>query len=48
MKEAFRHTEAELPVGYDFLLIARRDILDCKCQQVEHTLRSVLKKNGLI
>ena len=48
MKEAFRKTEAELPVGYDFLLIARHDILDCKCQQVEQALRAVCKKNGLI
>ena len=48
MKEAFRQTEAELPVGYDFLLIARHDILDCKCQQVEQALRAVCKKNGLI
>ena len=48
MKEAFRQTEAELPVGYDFLLIARHDILDCKCQQVEQTLRAVCKKSGLI
>ena len=48
MKEAFRKTEAELPVGYDFLLIARHDILDCKCQQVEQTLRAVCKKSGLI
>ena len=48
MKEAFRKTEAELPVGYDFLLIARHDILNCKCQQVEESLRAVCKKNGLI
>ena len=48
MKEAFRKTETELPVGYDFLLIARHDILDCKCQQVEQTLRAVCKKSGLI
>lgn len=48
MKEAFRKTEAELPVGYDFLLIARHAILDCKCQQVEESLRMACKKTGLI
>ena len=48
MKEAFRQTEAELPVGYDFLLIARHDILDCKCQQVETALRAACKKHGLL
>ena len=48
MKEAFRKTEAELPVGYDFLLIARHDILDCKCQQVETALRAACKKHGLL
>ena len=48
MKEAFRSTEAELPVGYDFLLIARHAILDCKCQQVEDSLRAALKRIRLI
>ena len=48
MKEAFRSTEAELPVGYDFLLIARHTILDCKCQQVEDSLRAALKRIRLI
>ena len=48
MKEAFRSTEAELPVGYDFLLIARHAILDCKCQQVEVSLRAALKRIRLI
>ena len=48
MKEAFRKTEAELPQGYDFLLIARQQILDCKCHQVEQSLRAAFKKNGLI
>ena len=48
MKEAFRKTEAELPVGYDFLLIARHTILDCKCQQVEDSLRAAYRKNGFL
>ena len=48
MKEAFRKTEAELPVGYDFLLIARHTILDCKCQQVEDSLRAACRKTGLL
>jgi len=48
MKEAFRKTEAALPIGYDFLLIARHTILDCKCGQVEDSLCSVLKKAKLI
>jgi ribonuclease P protein component len=48
MREAFRKTEAELPAGYDFLLIARHAILDCKCQQVEESLRAALKRIGLV
>ncbi len=47
MKEAFRKTEAELPVGYDFLLIARQSILECKCRDVENSLHTALKRSGL-
>lgn len=48
MKEAFRKTEAALPAGYDFLMIARQAILHQKCQQVEDSLRYLFKKSGLI
>ena len=48
MREAFRKTEAELPIGYDFLLIARHTILECKCDQVEQSLRTALQRSGLI
>ena len=48
MREAFRKTEAELPTGYDFLLIARHTILDCKCDQVENSLRYALQRTGLL
>lgn len=48
MREAFRKTEAELPTGYDFLLIARHTILDCKCDQVERSLRNALHRTGLL
>ena len=48
MREAFRKTETELPTGYDFLLIARHSILECKCDQVERSLKSCLQRAGLI
>ena len=35
-------------MGYDFLLIARHTILDCKCDQVENSLRYALQRTGLL
>ena len=48
MKEAFRHTEEALPIGYDFLLIARHSILEVKEGSVEESLRRTFKKAGLL
>lgn len=48
MREAFRKTETELPTGYDFLLIARHTITECKFEQVEKSLHFALQKTGLI
>ncbi len=48
MKEAFRSTEAELPLGYDFLLIARSAAAEAKCADVETSLRSALRRAGFI
>jgi ribonuclease P protein component len=48
MKEAFRHTEEALPIGYDFLLIARHSILEVKEDSVEKSLRSIFSKTGLM
>ena len=48
MREAFRNTEAELPLGYDFLLIARSSAAEVKYADVEISLRSTLRRAGLI
>lgn len=48
MKEAFRKAEADLPKGYDFLLIARHSITDVKCGVVEKALFGALQRSGLI
>jgi RNase P protein component len=47
MKEAFRKTEADLPTGYDILLIARNTITEAKCEDVRKSLDVALKRAGL-
>lgn len=48
MKEAFRKKEEMLPSGYDFLLIARRNIVEAKCENVERSLQRALERAGFI
>jgi ribonuclease P protein component len=48
MKEAFRLSSIELPVGYDFVIIARNTILDADCQMVQKSLKSALKRTGVL
>ena len=48
MKEALRLSRYELPAGYDFIIIARNTIVSAKCQQVQKSLESALKRTGVI
>ncbi len=48
MKEAFRQMEAEMPVGYDLLFIARSTISEAKCEDVLKSIRHVFNKAGLV
>ncbi len=48
MKESYRHMEESLPLGYDFILIARNTIDGKKCAEVERSMRSAFKRAGVI
>ena len=48
MKEAYRLSSIELPDGYDFVIIARNTIGDANCQMVQRSLRSALKRTGVL
>ena len=48
MKESFRHLTDRLPIGFDFVIIARNTISDKKCIDVEKSLTSCLVKAGVI
>ena len=40
--------ENDIPQGYDLIMIARNTISDVKCQDVEKSLNSALKRSGVI
>ena len=44
MKESFRHLESEIKKGYDFIIIARKPILDCKMDDVMKSISRAMKK----
>jgi len=48
MKESYRHLENCLPIGYDFIIIARNTIDGKKCMEVERSLMSAFKRTGVI
>ncbi len=48
MKEALRLSAYELPAGYDYIIIARNTIGDAKCQQVQKSIESALRRTGVI
>jgi ribonuclease P protein component len=50
MKESYRLLAERLPVGYDFLFIARKSAADSgvKCRDVGDSMRALLRKNGLL
>ena len=47
MKESYRKLEGRLPVGYDFIIIARNTINGKKCAEVEKSLYSAFKRTGV-
>ena len=48
MKEALRLSEKELPCGYDFIFVARKSICSAKCQQVQKSMNSALRRTSII
>ena len=48
MKESYRMISSKIPQGYDLIMIARNTISDVKCQDVEKSLTSALKRSGVI
>ena len=48
MKESYRHLEKSLPMGYDFIIIARNTISGRKCMEVERSLMSAFRRTGVI
>jgi len=48
MKESYRHLQCRLPIGYDFIIIARNTISGKKCMEVERSLMSAFKRTGVI
>ena len=47
MKESYRKIEPSLPLGYDFVIIARNTIVGRKCAEVERSLKSAFKRTGV-
>ena len=47
MKESYRKIEDKLPLGYDFIIIARNTINGRKCADVEKSLNSAFKRTGV-
>jgi len=51
MKESYRElieSRAIKTVGYDFILIARKTIIDLKCADVKKAIEAAMKKAGII
>ena len=47
MKESYRNIEHSLPIGYDFIIIARNTICGKKCAEVEKSLNSAYIRTGV-
>ncbi len=48
MKESYRLSNLNLVQGYDMIIIARNTINDVKCADVKKSLKSALKRAGLV
>ena len=47
MKESYRKLETTLPVGYDYIIIARNTINGKKCADVQRSLHSAFRRTGV-
>ena len=47
MKESYRKISCGLPIGYDFIIIARNTINGKKCADVEKSLKSAFRRTGV-
>ena len=48
LRESYRQLEADIPQGWDFIFIARNTILNSKCEDVKQSMKSTLKRAGII
>ena len=48
MKESLRVSNFSLPIGYDFIFIARNTIIKSKTQEVKKSLENALKKVKIV
>lgn len=48
MKESYRALEGSLPIGYDFIFIARNTICNRKCADVKKSIEAAIKKSGIL
>jgi ribonuclease P protein component len=48
LKEAYRHLEPNIKLGYDFVLVARGKTAFCKSTDVEKALYKLLNDKGFI
>ena len=48
IRENYRFLESELPTGLDLLFIARNTIIGASCQEVGKSMKSVMKRSGLL
>ncbi len=48
MKESFKSLGEKIPVGYDFIIIARNTICGKKCQDVQRSMYNALKRTGVM
>jgi len=48
MKESYRQLGGKVKEGYDILFIARNNINDSKCEDVQKSMNQILKKAGLL
>lgn len=47
MKESYRTIKNDLPLGYDFIIIARNTISERKFAEVDKSMKSAFKKAGV-
>lgn len=48
MKESLRTGDLNLPIGYDFIIIARNTIDGKNCNEVKKSLENALKRTGVL